>query len=572
MRHMDIGRFFCGPLMSFLVLALVFTPVEARGAGGIGEPCLSKPGARGPAVLCSEGECRNGWCIHCGYPGELACADRAVFAECDFSKSYGMRNLGGYCVSADRTSCGHIGYMACKDPGGHSYCYTGIATTAGGDVLCRACGDLLQPCCTYTEKPCDYGKCSNSRYPHTNGFCMLATAGTQAGQAPAAAQAKPVDCSALRKRYAKECDDLGKRYSALNCQKHNNYSGCAKDAAGCFFPYWPDRVFTDKACSTPGLLGCIEPAFAQYLSCLRSCNERWVARSLPEGFEKCGKQCWDAMDAAAKRCSAGGTAPAAFRPAPGAGTAPAVRIPEQEVRDIVNWGIRNNRRPEDIQRDLDSRNSALGGSGRVKLPEALVSLEFPDGKTLTVTRHEADQYLAAKMVLATIEDMKLDIADAERQAQRWTALHQFVFVRWLVNTFDFLSAKMEWQYEVTPYDGKIDTKYGRPSRDRFLEKTGDRKYREEQERWLASEKGRKAAEEKRRVTREFHEYCQHLVTGKGLPSDHPAVAMGNRTAVKLDEIMARQQKLIDEVKDTSTKFNVPRLQAIVNEIESRARQ
>lgn len=566
MNRINISRLFCGGLMGLLALALVFAPVEATGAGNIGEACLAKQGTRGPADLCNEGECRSGWCIHCGYPGELACTDREVFSECYFSTNFGMRNLGGYCVSTDKSYCGHIGHLTCKDPGGRPYCYTGIVTTAGGDSICRACGDLLQPCCTYTDTPCDYGKCSNSRYPHTNGFCMAA-ASPRAGHAPGAAQAKPVDCGALRKKYAKECDDLGKRYAALNCQKHGNYSNCAKDVAGCFFPYWPDRVFTDKLCATPGQLGCVEPAFVQYLSCLRSCNERWVARSLPEGFEKCGKKCWEDMDAAAKRCSAAGATPAS---APTAKSP--IRIPEQEIRDIVSWGIKNHRSPEDIQRDIDARNSSLGGSGRVKLPEPIVSLKMPDGKTLTVTRREADEYLGAKLALSQIEELKRDIAEEEAKAQRWTTLHQFVFVRWLVNAFDFLSTKIEWQQEVNPFEGRIDTKYGRPKPDGFLLWLGDPKQRKEQERWLASEKGRKATEEKRRVTREFHEYCRHLATGKGLPSDHPAVAMGNRSAAKLDETMARQQKLIDEVKTVQARFNVPRLEAIVNDMESRPRR
>jgi len=87
--------------------------------------------------------------------------------------------LAGYeCIAGDlclrnrpedfkQPYCGWPGTPACVSRDGASSCWhRGVRWRN----WCIHCGDLYQSCCTYTNYPCDYGKCT-IKYPHVGGVC-----------------------------------------------------------------------------------------------------------------------------------------------------------------------------------------------------------------------------------------------------------------------------------------------------------------------------------------------------------------------------------------------------------------
>lgn len=144
------------------------TPTSTRTCGDYGQECC--PDASGKKTICYEGECQNGMCIHCGYKGEPCCREGADKGYCIHS---GVKCDGGIC-RVETEDCGHIGMRPCNYGEG-PVCYTGVLDKA--DTICRACGDYEQPCCQYTDYPCDYGECRTPDgkkkvgYPYVGGIC-----------------------------------------------------------------------------------------------------------------------------------------------------------------------------------------------------------------------------------------------------------------------------------------------------------------------------------------------------------------------------------------------------------------
>lgn len=118
--------------------------------------------------------------------------------------------------------------------------------------------------------------------------------------AAAAPAATPKSCQQVRDDYLRQCEQIKRYYADLNCRKHG-YSGCALDVASCFFPYVPDRVFTDDCCGMPARMICARSAFDQYLAELRACNEKAIARQIPD-LGKCAQDVQRKMDNTMKQC------------------------------------------------------------------------------------------------------------------------------------------------------------------------------------------------------------------------------------------------------------------------------
>lgn len=110
----------------------------------------------------------------------------------------------------------------------------------------------------------------------------------------------PKSCQQVRDEYLRQCEQIKNYYADLNCRKHG-YSGCALDVASCFFPYVPDRVFTDDCCGMPARMVCARSAFDRYLAELRACNERAIARQIPD-LGKCAQDVQRKMDNAMRQC------------------------------------------------------------------------------------------------------------------------------------------------------------------------------------------------------------------------------------------------------------------------------
>jgi hypothetical protein len=137
--------------------------------GDYGQDCC--PDETGAKTICYEGECQGGKCIHCGSWGEPCCAGRTCI-------DYDSKCIGGgrgVCFH-ESDDCGHVGYRPCSRDG-DLFCYDGVLNRSNN--ICLACGDYYQPCCQYTDYPCDYGNCSNPTYPYTDGTCLPTPGPTQ---------------------------------------------------------------------------------------------------------------------------------------------------------------------------------------------------------------------------------------------------------------------------------------------------------------------------------------------------------------------------------------------------------
>lgn len=133
------------------------------------------------------------------------------------------------------------------------------------------------------------------------------------------------------------------------------------------------------------------------------------------------------------------TAPTTIKPAETVtpGEKPVIKISEQEMQDTVDWGIKHNRSPEDIQKDLNSRNETLGGSGNVPTPEPLVSVEVPGGH-VTALESEAIEYQKLKDKIKEenydVEIHKNRLKELENESQKWVDLEMQVIGRWVAGT------------------------------------------------------------------------------------------------------------------------------------------
>jgi len=113
------------------------------------------------------------------------------------------------------------------------------------------------------------------------------------------------------------------------------------------------------------------------------------------------------------------------------------KIADDEVKRIVTWGVKNNRTPADIQRDVDARNETLGGSGTVSLPDPPKRITLPQGEvTLAAAEHTeylkraenmADRLDNARIVRGTFEGL-------QTKMRRWSAADKAVIVRWILGT------------------------------------------------------------------------------------------------------------------------------------------
>jgi hypothetical protein len=126
---------------------------------------------------------------------------------------------------------------------------------------------------------------------------------TKTAPAPSKTDQYRADCSALRKQYHKQCQDMAGYYAEENCRKGRNYSGCALDAVGCLAAYI-EAALPDDLCARPGYVGCARGALDQYLGCLKNCNVKSINGQLPEGLLNCRLDCQNKVDTATKSCKA----------------------------------------------------------------------------------------------------------------------------------------------------------------------------------------------------------------------------------------------------------------------------
>jgi hypothetical protein len=108
-----------------------------------------------------------------------------------------------------------------------------------------------------------------------------------------------LDSKALREGYHKKCAAMREPYVKRNCTP--TYSGCALDPRGCY-GYVIDGAMPDG--KSQGRAGCGRGVVESYMSCLRTCNERLIAKTPRFNVEGCGFACRDRAVEAIKACDA----------------------------------------------------------------------------------------------------------------------------------------------------------------------------------------------------------------------------------------------------------------------------
>ena len=125
-------------------------------------------------------------------------------------------------------------------------------------------------------------------------------------------------------------------------------------------------------------------------------------------------------------------------PAEPAEPAKAVRkVDDDEVKRIVEWGVKNNRTPDDIQRDLDVRNESLGGSGAVPMPEPLKRVTLLQGEvTLTNAEYLELRKRAGHLAdnLSNVEVIRSTLEALAKKSHFWSTVDRATVVRWIAGT------------------------------------------------------------------------------------------------------------------------------------------
>ena len=130
-----------------------------------------------------------------------------------------------------------------------------------------------------------------------------ASSATSGKPAPDKPSAQGVDSKAQRDEYFKKCTAMREPYVKRNCTPAPGYSGCALDPQGCANYIIVNALPDGKS---RGRVGCGRGVVDSYISCLRDCNERLVARKLNVfSIGPCGTACRDKADTATKACNAG---------------------------------------------------------------------------------------------------------------------------------------------------------------------------------------------------------------------------------------------------------------------------
>jgi len=118
-------------------------------------------------------------------------------------------------------------------------------------------------------------------------------------------------------------------------------------------------------------------------------------------------------------------------------TGPVKKIEDDEVERIVDWGVKNNRSPEDIQRDVDERNESLGGNGPVVIPEPPQRITLPQGEVTLSPAEHAEYLQRAKRMADLLDNARIYREAMEKLAGRarfWSAVDKAVVVRWIAGT------------------------------------------------------------------------------------------------------------------------------------------
>lgn len=116
-----------------------------------------------------------------------------------------------------------------------------------------------------------------------------------------------------------------------------------------------------------------------------------------------------------------------------------VKLTKTEEQHIIDWGIKNQRTPDEIQKDLDAQNESQGGSGTVPAANMPVRLKLPQGDvTVTAAEAAAHQHQVddIKAHDTRIKEIRRELTWSRQQVEKWVDQEDHVVMRWAGGMFE----------------------------------------------------------------------------------------------------------------------------------------
>jgi hypothetical protein len=264
----------------------------------------------------------------------------------------------------------------------------------------------------------------------------------------------------------------------------------------------------------------------------------------------------------------------------------------------VAWGLKHNRKPEDIMEDLNSLDKQQGGSGDVRLDDPLTSVLTDNGRAVA-TRSERAMYRGFKESLDELSEestrIRQSIERVQQEVEKWVGLEINVEGRFIAGTHQFQTVENRYQARLEENDAmlrKIEKRYGRPRwQDYTPWKPGAREMQpHEYEAWQKAVREWEHTPEGQRVMPEveliewdradaYKQYRREVreLFGRdpdtGLPSpQHRVKSWFTKPAAKLDALGKEQDQYIERLKEIRTEREALQEDEIVKRLEERARQ
>jgi hypothetical protein len=228
-----------------------------------------------------------------------------------------------------------------------------------------------------------------------------------------------------------------------------------------------------------------------------------------------------------------------------------VKLSPYEIQDIVSWGVKHNRDPADIRKDVREANESAGGTGEIPIDVAVA--RTPLGP-VTATADEVAEYERVRRRIEELQRRKLEtrqqITELEQRQRVWVELSTNVIGRWQAGTADLTAEHGRRQTRLEA----IEKKYARPSVWDFPDTVA---WRAAVERWeLTPEaKGEISPERQQEIAeahRDFIAAVQRKTTDK--PDSAEGTSWYNRHIAKLEEISRLRQQHLDAYRQQHTEL------------------
>lgn len=243
-----------------------------------------------------------------------------------------------------------------------------------------------------------------------------------------------------------------------------------------------------------------------------------------------------------------------------------VKLTRPEQQHIIEWGVKNQRTPDEIQKDLDAQNETSGGSGTVPAADMPVRLKLPQGD-VTVTAAEAAAY---KHQIANIEAHNNQIKNTRRelvfwrqQIEKWVDYGSAVEARFAGGMFELFRQRNRMEnpgeYLRKMHNESLgDHEKLKTVEDLLIKKYNQPEYMMDYDRWQGElrrwEQGPDAAR--------YNEHCDNIKsTARDTiyqmtsvnPTSSSLASPFNRAAIKITEYNKHRETLIETVRVVNAK-------------------